>query len=209
MTVIVFWACVFHVWSLVSTQTALSFKSSPLRNSQYYVITHEARHFGTCHSLPAVLNCKENRLRGCQISLHKLNPTWQPHWSYFNQHNPKTPKPKCICCPVCCQSIYIYVFVFLQCITYRRWNDCDIIPQRFTIVRRNIVTVELQHTWQTRARASYSIITQAWEQHRDCSLKHNYGSMMITSEVTTCSIFNRLCRLWPLRSVITQVANAT
>lgn len=45
--------------------------------------------------------------------------------------------------------------------------------------------MELQHTWQTRARAPRSIITKAWEQHRDCPLKHNHGSMMITSEVTT------------------------
>ncbi len=41
---------------------------------------------------------------------------------------------------------------------------------------------KLQHTWQACARVSYSIITNT-QKHQDGSLKQNYSSMMISSEV--------------------------
>ncbi len=41
---------------------------------------------------------------------------------------------------------------------------------------------KLQHTWQACARVSYSIITNT-QKHQDGSVKLNYSSMMISSEV--------------------------
>lgn len=158
--------------------------------------------------LHAMLYCKENNLGCCQMSLHKLNQTWQLHLLYFNQHSPKTPKPLRIGCSVCiyctCQSllehlhipICVLVFFMMYHVLEMKWlwhhsppfhnrpeEHCDSgITAHLTDPSTSVTFY-----YNTSLRPAPWLLPQTQLQWYDDYFWGHNGM---------CSIFNKLCRLW-------------